>query len=177
MMNVSRTVLGGGITHPFGHPEISPAEEKEFRKRLVEKALKAEGRLKGEAGNQDYDFLDKRLNSLYGLMAESFGDWIGDHDGLLNLGRWARYFLTLYRKYFPVNSRFLALERETREIIARSNLYFVDTSMKMISIFDSDRPRFDIMAARALQKDVARKHKQFSAALNRVITKIENLPH
>ncbi len=41
MMNVSRIVLGGGITHPFGHPEISPAEEKEFRKRLVEKALKA----------------------------------------------------------------------------------------------------------------------------------------
>jgi hypothetical protein len=83
----------------------------------------------------------------------------------------------LYRKYFPANSRFLALEQETREIIARSNLYFVDISMKMISIFDSDRPSFDIPAARALQKDVNKKHKQFSAALNRVMTKIENLPH
>ena len=110
-------------------------------------------------------------------MAESFGDWIGDHDGLLNLARWARYFLTLYRKYFPANSRFLALERETREIIARSNLYFVDTAGKMISIFDSDRPLADIPAAKALQKDVAKKHKQFSAALNRVMNKIEDLPH
>ena len=143
----------------------------------VEKELKAQGRLKGNAGNEDYDFLDKRLNSLYGLMAESFSDWVGDHDGLLNLARWARYFLFLYQKYFPASPRFLAVEKETREIISRSNLYFVDASRKMISLFDSDRPFTDIPHARALQKDVGRKHKQFSSALNRVITKIENLPH
>jgi hypothetical protein len=46
MMNVSRIVLGGGITHPFGHPEISLADEKEFRRRLVERALETlNGRL------------------------------------------------------------------------------------------------------------------------------------
>jgi betaine reductase len=39
MMNVSRILEGGGITHPFGSPELMPIEEKEFRKRLVEKAL------------------------------------------------------------------------------------------------------------------------------------------
>jgi anaerobic magnesium-protoporphyrin IX monomethyl ester cyclase len=164
--------LSGDGASPITFCKMLPYAETQ-----VEKVLKAEGRLKGEAGNQDYDFLDKRLNSLYGLMAESFGDWIGDHDGLLNLARWARYFLTLYRKYFPAHSRFLALERETREIIARSNLYFVDTAGKMTSIFASDRPSFDIPAARALQKDVAKKHKQFSAALNRVMNKIEALPH
>lgn len=41
MMNVSRIVVGGGITHPFGNPEMSPREEREFRKRLVEKAFDA----------------------------------------------------------------------------------------------------------------------------------------
>jgi len=41
MMNAHRIVLGGGITHPFGNPEMSPAEEKEFRKKLVEKAFYA----------------------------------------------------------------------------------------------------------------------------------------
>jgi hypothetical protein len=39
MMNVSRIVLGGGITHPFGNPELSRIEEKEFRKGLVKDAL------------------------------------------------------------------------------------------------------------------------------------------
>ncbi len=41
MMNVSRILEGGGITHPFGSPELSPTEEREFRKRLVENALKS----------------------------------------------------------------------------------------------------------------------------------------
>jgi betaine reductase len=41
MMNVSRILEGGGITHPFGNPELPPKEEKEFRKRLVEKVLDA----------------------------------------------------------------------------------------------------------------------------------------
>lgn len=46
MMNASRILVGGGITHPFGKPELSLIEEKEFRRRLVEKALETlKGRL------------------------------------------------------------------------------------------------------------------------------------
>ena len=41
MMNVNRIVIGGGITHPFGHPGMSSKEEKDFRRVLVERALKA----------------------------------------------------------------------------------------------------------------------------------------
>lgn len=41
MMNVSRILEGGGITHPFGSPELPPIKEREFRRILVEKALKS----------------------------------------------------------------------------------------------------------------------------------------
>ena len=41
MMRASRIVAGGGITHPFGNPRLSPVEEKQFRRGLVEKALDA----------------------------------------------------------------------------------------------------------------------------------------
>ena len=41
MMNVSRILEGGGITHPFGSPELPPIKEKEFRKRLVRSALES----------------------------------------------------------------------------------------------------------------------------------------
>ena len=41
MMNASRIVLGGGIPHPFGNPEMSLVEEKAFRRRLLERALHA----------------------------------------------------------------------------------------------------------------------------------------
>ena len=41
MMNASRIVLGGGIPHPFGNPEMSLVEEKAFRRRLLARALHA----------------------------------------------------------------------------------------------------------------------------------------
>jgi glycine reductase len=41
MMKVSRIVVGGGITHPFGNQGVSLEEEKEFRKRIIGKALNA----------------------------------------------------------------------------------------------------------------------------------------
>ena len=36
-----RTLPSGGIVSPTGNPELAPAKEKEFRRGLLEKALKA----------------------------------------------------------------------------------------------------------------------------------------
>jgi len=41
MISINRIVVGGGITHPFGNPEMSSKEEREFRRVLVGRALKA----------------------------------------------------------------------------------------------------------------------------------------
>jgi hypothetical protein len=41
MMKASRIVCGGGITHPFGRPQLPHGEERQWRQGLVEKALDA----------------------------------------------------------------------------------------------------------------------------------------
>lgn len=40
-VGVSRIITGGGIPYPAGDPNLPPDREKEFRRRLVEKALEA----------------------------------------------------------------------------------------------------------------------------------------
>jgi betaine reductase len=35
----NRIIAGQAVTHPLGNPTLAPAEEKEFRRRLVRKAL------------------------------------------------------------------------------------------------------------------------------------------
>ncbi len=35
----NRIIAGQAVTHPLGNPALSPAAEKEFRRRLVRKAL------------------------------------------------------------------------------------------------------------------------------------------
>jgi hypothetical protein len=39
MVGSNRTVLGNGIVHVVGDARISPEQEKELRRKLVEKAL------------------------------------------------------------------------------------------------------------------------------------------
>lgn len=164
--------LCGDGTSPITFCKMLPYAETQ-----VERALKAEGRLRGSPGNEDYDFLDKRLNLLYDLMAASFGDWIGDHEGLLNLARWARYYLAVYKKYFPVDNRFRGLEQSIREIIARSNLYFVNTASAMVSLFESELSGVDTYNANALTEDVRHNHTLFCEQLNEAMNDMENLPH
>lgn len=36
-----RAIASGGIISPTGNPELAPEKEKEFRRRLVERALQA----------------------------------------------------------------------------------------------------------------------------------------
>lgn len=40
-VGVSRIITGGGIPYPAGNPSLPPEREREFRRRLVEKALEA----------------------------------------------------------------------------------------------------------------------------------------
>ena len=41
MVGSNRIVLGNGIVHVVGDAKVSPAQEKEMRRKLVEKALEA----------------------------------------------------------------------------------------------------------------------------------------
>jgi len=41
MVGSNRTVLGNGIVHVAGDANVSPEQEKEIRRKLVEKALEA----------------------------------------------------------------------------------------------------------------------------------------
>ena len=89
----------------------------------IERELKGEGRLKGKPGFEDYDFLDISLNYFFSFMANCFADWITEHDGLLNLARWARYYIKVYRRYFLITHHFEEIERNVQRIISHSNIY------------------------------------------------------
>ena len=41
MVGANRVVPAAGIIHPLGSADLSPEEEKELRRRIVEKALQA----------------------------------------------------------------------------------------------------------------------------------------
>lgn len=141
----------------------------------IEKKLKAENRLLGPVGFETYNFLDERLDHLYAFMAECFSDWIGEHDGVLNLARWTRYFLAVYEKYYGRDADYSHAKARTREMISDSNGFFLRTAEIATKLFESEgSPRTTEL--NDLKKQIADRHGQFQTAFNGLLNDIERLP-
>jgi len=142
----------------------------------IERKLKKEGRLKGKPGFKDYDFYDISVNHFYTFILDCFRDWIADHEGLLNIARWARYYLLVYQKYFPTTQRFKYLQKTVCTVIVESNLFFINTLRALILIFNSPiEGKYDFDRLNIIKNDVIQKHSQYKIKLNELINDIENL--
>jgi len=142
----------------------------------IEHRLKGEGRLKGEPGFEDYDFIDPRLNHLHACMTECFRDWIGGHEGVLNLARWARCYYAVYRRHYPMSSAFRELEQALTDCIAHSNRYFLDAAQELVRLFNSrDYGQVDNSRLRELQSDITHKHWGYKVELTQAINDVQKL--
>ena len=78
----------------------------------IEKELRKEGRLKGKPGFLDYDFLDSSLNHYYEFIKRLFMEWLSDPDGLVNISKWARNYLSVFSHFYEMTPevRFISSE-------------------------------------------------------------------
>jgi len=138
----------------------------------VEKQLISENRLFGEVGAEDYKFYDPRIDKLYDVMVASFEEWIGSHSGMLNLARWVRHFLMVYRYYFKSTPKFEELVKETKHTIAKSNHTFTDTTHELVDLCINNSDKMDNGKFSEIQNRVQSMHKSYYQKLEQVI---ENL--
>ncbi len=160
--------LGGDGSSPVTFCKMLP-----YAGTQVEQQLLSAGRLLGAIGAEDYRFCDPRLDLLYAHMANCFSAWIGDHDGLLNLARWVRYYVMVYRRYFVASAELERLADETRAIIAASNLDFTRLARRLADVCRQDSP--DAARAEALRCETLDVHTRHRTALERIIQDIERL--
>ena len=161
--------LGGDGSSPVTFCKMMP-----YAGTKVERLLIAEGRLEGPVGTEDYRFLDPGLDLLYWLMANSFADWIGDHEGLLNQARWVRYYSMVYDKYFAATPESNRLAAAARGIISQSNRDFSRLTRRMIDLC-REPAAWDRAAALALQREAVDLHTSHRDALDQVMQVLESL--
>ncbi len=143
----------------------------------IERLLKAEGRLKGSPGREDYNFNDPVLDRLYDYMVICFSDWIGDHEGLLNLGRWSRHILAVYRRYYPATDPFIEIEQKVRDIIAGGNQFFLASARNLVNLVRSCHGVSELQALESIKQDIEYNHKVYCDGLNTAIEELEGMAH
>ena len=163
--------LCGDGSSPITYCKMLPYAETQ-----IERKLKKEGRLIGKSGFKNYEFYDLSLNHFYDFIMDCFRDWITDHEGILNIARWARYYSLVYQRYFPTTQRFKDLQKTINAVIAESNLFFIHTLEAIILIFNVPTVgNYDFKRLFIIKDNVAQKHSQYKIKLNELIRNLEGL--
>ena len=105
----------------------------------IERILRNEGRLKGIPGFYDYDFFDSSMNHYYAFTKDMLSSWLGDSDGLSNISKWARNYLSVFSHYFQKSPEIQIISNDIKAATSQSNLYLLDTLKSLAAIFESGR--------------------------------------
>jgi anaerobic magnesium-protoporphyrin IX monomethyl ester cyclase len=139
----------------------------------IEKELRNEGRLKGKPGFLDYDFHDESLSHYYDFITICLMDWLRDTDGLLNISKWARNYISVFLHYFELTPEVPLISKELKNTISESNLFLLDTLKDLATIFESGK--FNSANYKELDRyrdDIKIKHDHFIELINNSMGKL-----
>lgn len=139
----------------------------------IEKELRMQGRLKGKPGFLDYDFLDTSLNHYYKFVTDCLIEWFRDSDGLVNMSRWARNYVSVFSYYYDTRPDLSAISDYIKRVISNSNLFLLDTMKELAAIFESGN--YDPVNYNDLdkyKKSITLNHDQYKEQILNSINKI-----
>ena len=105
----------------------------------IERELIAEGRIKGEPGFRDYDFLEDSMNYYFEFITCCFLEWTRDPDGVVNISKWARNYISVCSRYFGSTTALLLISRDIKNLISESNLFLLDSMKELATLFESGK--------------------------------------
>ena len=142
----------------------------------IEKELSIEGRLKGKPGFLDYDFLEEPLNHYYKFVSDCFADWLTDPEGLVNISRWIRNYVSVFSNYFDITTDFQDISGIIKEIVSESNLFVLDTMKDLADTFESGKyDPFKYRDLKGYRENIRNKHDQFKKQLLSALDKVHDL--
>jgi len=155
-----KSTVGDGYS-PVGLIKTMPYYES-----LIEKDLIKEGRIKGRPGYRDYDFLEENMNKYYKFIVNCFSKWTRDSNGVQNISKWARNYVSVCSRNFESTIILPLVEREIKNIIAESNLFFISAMNELATYFESGEYIKDNIYLDSYRRKIKTKHKHFTAKIN-----------
>jgi anaerobic magnesium-protoporphyrin IX monomethyl ester cyclase len=141
----------------------------------VEKELIKAGRMKGNPGYFDYDFLEEPMNNYYNYITDCFTDWLRDREGVVNLSRWARIYCLVFNHYFRKTNEAVILQKEITEIIAKSNQFIIDSMKELSEIFETGQYLSDRKILKKYRAEINSRHTDFVKQINDLLSNLHRI--
>lgn len=137
----------------------------------IEKELRINGRLKGNPGFYDYNFLDESMNYYYDFIRECLMDWISDSNGLSNISKWARNYISVFTHYFEFTPTIPLITRDVKNTISESNLFLLDTMKELANFFESGKYKNgNCNELRSYRENINLKHDHYKEQINNAMS-------
>jgi anaerobic magnesium-protoporphyrin IX monomethyl ester cyclase len=141
----------------------------------VEKELLNAGRMKGNPGYFDYDFMEQPMNDYYNYVTDCFMDWLRDREGVVNLSRWARIYCLVFNHYFKKTNEAIIIQIEIMDIIALSNIFILDSMRELSVIFESGHYLSKKKILNKYRTKIYSKHAHFVEQINDSVCKLQQI--
>jgi radical SAM superfamily enzyme YgiQ (UPF0313 family) len=142
----------------------------------AERELREAGRLKGQPGNFDYNFISESLDACWSAVNDCFAHWLWGREGAVNLAKWVRNCLAVSDFFGKPNSDREECRLEYRDLVARSNLCLVDNLTELFDYYESGDYTGDADKRKEkIRADAERQHQLFSASLTKTLKHILHL--
>jgi anaerobic magnesium-protoporphyrin IX monomethyl ester cyclase len=139
----------------------------------IEKQLRDEGRLKGKPGFLDYDFRNESMNHYYNFITDGLSDWLRDSDGLLNVLKWARNYMSVFLHYFNLTPEVSIISKDIIKTTSESNIFLLDTMKELVPLFESGKYNSgNYKELTSYRKDINIKHAHFIEQINNSMDKL-----
>jgi hypothetical protein len=137
----------------------------------VEKELRVEGRLIGEPGFLNYNFIENSLDRYYDFVTSCFMKWLSDPNGLVNISKWIRNYFLVYQHFFESTQEVSLLHNEVRCTISESNLFMLNTMKELTYLFDvKNVPEEEVLGN--YRENITSRHEKYVKQINSSTVKL-----
>jgi radical SAM superfamily enzyme YgiQ (UPF0313 family) len=166
-LNFLEELCGDGFS-PVSYLKMMP-----YYMTRIEKELIAQGRIKGKPGYRDYDFPDESMNRYFGFITDCFMEWMRYPDGVANIAKWARNYISVSRRFFNNTPALPELSKELRKNISKSNMFFLKSMKELAIIFESGEiNKDDFRALDDYKRKIKTKHELYKKRINKTMTNL-----
>ena len=142
-----------------------------YETRAETELIKA-GKLKSADSLREYDFPQESMNHYYDFIMDCFTEWLRYPNGVENISKWARNYLSVYSHYFEIKAEGKKFYKKVKSIISESNLFLLDNINELAVIFNSGQYKKNDITLKQYRDNIESKNEYYR---NKIIKTMANL--
>jgi hypothetical protein len=113
------------------------------------------------------------MNHYYNFSTDCLTYWLRDSDGLLNVLKWARNYVSVFSHYFNLTPEVSIISSDIIKTTSDSNIFLLDTMKELASLFESGK--YNSSSYKDLtsyREDINIKHDHFIKQINNSMNRL-----